>query len=70
MKLTNEQIQEYAQTDFDEEEDIILPDNIFAEILYIFYVLIDIVKHKENRQNRFFKLRRQIYFYIKWLKNV
>jgi hypothetical protein len=69
MKLTNEQIKEYAQTAFDEEEDIILPDNVFAEILYIFCILIDIIKHKENRQNRFFKLRQQIYFYIKWIKN-
>jgi hypothetical protein len=70
MKLTDKQIKEYAITSFDEDEDIILPDNIFAEILYILYVLFDILKRKGNRNLRLFKLRQQIYFYIKWLKNV
>jgi hypothetical protein len=69
MKLTNKQIKEYAQSNLDENDDIILPDNIVAEALYIGFILFDIAKNKQNRQEKFLKLKRQIYFFSKWLKN-
>jgi hypothetical protein len=69
MKLTNKQIKEYAQSDFDENEDVILPDNIIGEAIYIGFILFDIITNNSNRKAKFLKLKRQIYFFSKWIKN-
>ena len=54
--------------EIDEDDDIILPDTIWGELVYIYYILKDIRKSKENRQDKLAKLKRQIKFFICWLK--
>ncbi len=53
---------------FDEENDIILPNSIFGEIIYIFYILKDICNSKENKEHKLTKLKQQIRFFFRWMR--
>lgn len=53
---------------FDEENDIILPNSIFGEILYIFFIIRDIYKTNENREQKWIKLKQQIRFFFRWMR--
>ena len=54
---------------FDEDEDIILPDSIFGEIVYIFYILRDIFKNRKTASRQWFLLKRQVRMFKLWRKN-
>ncbi len=53
---------------FDEDDDIILPNSIFGEIYYIWCITSDMLKTRKNLDKKWMLLKRQIYFFIKWLK--
>lgn len=53
---------------FDEDDDIILPDTFWGEIIYITYILIDIVKSPYNRKTKLKKLKTQFKFFLRWQK--
>lgn len=55
--------------DIDEEDDIYLPDNIFAEIKFIFFMLNYIIFHPSERQNEWKNLCRQVAFFVCLMKN-
>lgn len=72
IKMTNSKKteNEYILETFDEDEDIILPNNWFEEIYLIFLVLIDIyTAPKKERPKKWMLLKRQIGFFRLWLKN-
>ncbi len=48
---------------FDEDEDIILPNSIWGEFVYIIFVLFDIMRFSQGRGEKFVKLKRQISFF-------
>ncbi len=54
---------------FDEDEDIILPNSIWGEFVYIIFVLFDIMRFSQGRGEKFVKLKRQISFFKRWMKN-
>ncbi len=54
--------------DFDEKEDIIIPDTVWGEIIYIKYILVDIIKNPQNIKRKIFELKRQILFFIKMMQ--
>ncbi len=49
-----------------EDEDIILPDTVWGEIIYICFVLKHIIFHSKNKKNDYKKLLCQIRIYKKW----
>lgn len=53
---------------FDEDEDVILPNSIFGEIVYIFYILRYMYKNKDKRAKQWFLLKRQIRMFKLWRK--
>lgn len=54
---------------FDEEEDIILPDTVLGEVVYVMFFVVDILKDSRCRCEKFVKLKRQISFFCRWVKN-
>lgn len=59
----------YKDYEFDEEDDIILPQTVIGELVYICFILSDIIKTKDNRAKKWFELKRQIHFFIRWKRN-
>lgn len=55
-------------SNFDEDDDIILPNSIIGEIYYIRCIAIDMLKTRENLSKKWLLLKRQIYFSLKWTK--
>lgn len=55
--------------EIDETDDIILPNSILGEIIYIKYILLDIIKNPKDLLTKIQNLKRQIYFFQKWMKN-
>lgn len=53
---------------FDEDEDIILPNSIFGEIVYIFYILRDMYQNRKTASKQWFLLKRQIRMFRLWRK--
>lgn len=53
---------------FDKNDDIILPDNIFLEIIYILIVIKNILKNPKNRNFEINNLKKQIRFFALWMK--
>ena len=53
---------------FDKNDDIILPDNIFLEIIYILIVIKNIIKNPKNRNFEINNLKKQIRFFALWMK--
>ena len=65
----NEQkLQKAIAENFDEEDDVILPDTHFGEIVYIYYILKDIIINKTDRKKKFQNLIRQIRIYKRWVQ--
>ncbi len=54
---------------FDEDEDIILPDTICGELRLILFITLRMIKLPAERKKLYIELKRQIYFYILWMKN-
>lgn len=54
---------------FDEDEDIILPDTIWGEFKLILFITSRMIKFPEERSKLYIELKRQIYFYTLWMKN-
>lgn len=59
----------YKDYELDEDDDIILPDTIWGELVYIKFILADMLKNPESFKDEFIKLKRQIYFFVLWMKN-
>lgn len=54
---------------FDENEDLPLPETIWGEIRFIWFMIRYIIKHHDEREKEIFNLKRQVMIYVKWLKN-
>lgn len=54
---------------FDEDDDIILPDTLWGEIKLIAFILCRMFKYPDERKKLYVELRRQIAFYFLWVKN-
>lgn len=54
---------------FDEDDDIILPDTLWGEIKLIAFILCRMLKYPDERKKLYIELRRQIAFYFLWMKN-
>lgn len=54
---------------FDEDEDVILPNSIYGEIVYIFYILWDMYQNRKTAPKQWFLLKRQIRMFRLWRKN-
>lgn len=55
--------------DFDEEDDIILPNTLFGEMKLVFFVISRMIKFPKEREKLSIELKRQVYFYARWMKN-
>lgn len=53
--------------EFDENEDCVLPDTIWGELVLIFYMIKDLLK-SSDKKIKFRNLKRQINIYIRWLQ--
>lgn len=72
MSKNKEQIlkrKEYIMNNFDEDDDVILPDTIFGELYLIIFVLFYMLCHPKERQKEWKYLKRQIRFFRLWMKN-
>ncbi len=68
MSENNDQkLQEYLLEDFDENEDCVLPDTIWGELILIFYMIKDLLK-SPDKDMKMKNLKRQIRVYISWLR--
>lgn len=56
------------QNIFDEEDDISLPETFWGEIVYIKFVIVDMIKHQKNLKEKLIRLKRQIYFFLRQMK--
>ena len=54
--------------DFDENDDVILPDTYWGEIVYIFFILKDIIKNPDDRKIKLENLLRQIRIHKRWMR--
>jgi len=54
---------------FNEDEDVILPNSLLGELIYIFYIIRDIYTTKTNTEKKWFLLKRQIRMFRLWRKN-
>ena len=54
---------------FDEDEDIILPNSILGEIIYILFILDYMLRNKDKREKQWILLKRQIGVFKLWRKN-
>lgn len=54
---------------FDEDDDIILPDTLWGEIKLVVFILYRMLKYPDERKKLYVELRRQIAFYFLWVKN-
>ena len=61
-KYKQQPLREFKKTNYDEDDDIILPDTHWGEILLIYYMLIDIIKGPDKKK-KLGILSRQIKFY-------
>lgn len=50
----------------DEEDDIIIPVTYFGEIIYILFILTDILFNKNDRKKKFNRLKCQIRIFMRW----
>lgn len=60
---------EFNFEDIDEEEDIIVPDSLLGELIYIKFALKRILNNPKKTPYFLKLLRRQIHFFIQWKKN-
>ena len=65
---TSQKLQNNYCQEFDEKEDIILHDTYWGEIVYIVYILADIIKTRTNIRQKLFELKRQIKIHHKLMK--
>ena len=54
--------------DFDENDDVILPDTYWGKIVYIFFILKDIIKNPDGRKIKLENLLRQIRIHKRWMR--
>ena len=65
----NDEKKRYIIQNFDETDDIIIPESIWGEVVYIIYILKDIITHSKKRKEKLSALKRQIYFFYCKMKN-
>ena len=68
----DENSKEYRQAlidNFNEDDDVILPNSLFGELVYIFYILRDMAKNRENIKKKWKLLKRQMRLFRLWRKN-
>lgn len=58
---------QYTLDDFDEDDDVILLDTYWGELVYIFYILRYMYKAKDKKLE-FSKLLRQIRLHKRWMQ--
>lgn len=63
----NKQKLQYSLDDFDEDDDVILPDTYWGELVYIFYILRYMYRAKDKKEE-FQKLLRQIKIHRRWMQ--
>lgn len=56
----------YLDENFDEEEYIIVPETIWGEIAYIYFILKDMLQTRKDIKNKYRLLKRQIQFFKRW----
>lgn len=56
-------------TNFNEDEDIILPNSILGEIIYLKFIITDMIMHPKGFKKKYKLLKRQIRFFRLWMKN-
>lgn len=56
-------------TNFDEDEDIILPNSIWGELVYVGFIIYYGIRQKKDMSCELRKLKRQIWFFFRWMKN-
>ena len=61
-------LQKTLAGNFDENDDVVLPDTLWGELIYIFYVLKDIISDKTNREAKSQNLIKQIKIHVRWMK--
>lgn len=59
---------EYELETFDPDEDIILPNSIWGEIVYIYFIIKEMIRHPETREIEWIRLKRQIRFFKRWMQ--
>ncbi len=52
----------------EEDEYLILPNNHWYELLYIYYVLKDIIVTNTDKKQKWLRLKRQIKIWSYWIK--
>ena len=63
QKISKEELE-----NFDKEENIIIPETIFGELVYILYIIRDIVINRKDIKRDLFLHKRQINFFNLWRK--
>lgn len=69
MKMTPEEHEayvEYMDENFDEYEDIIVPETFWGEIVYLYYIFKDMLVTRKDIKYKFWLLRRQLVFFRRW----
>jgi len=57
---------EYMDENFDEKEFVIVPETFWGELVYIFYIVRDMLQTKKNIKRKTLMLKRQICFFKRW----
>lgn len=52
----------------DEEDDIILPNNFWYELVYIYCMIEDIIVNRTNTKQKWKSLKRQIRIWLRWIR--
>lgn len=56
----------YLDENFDEEEYIIVPETIWGEIAYIYFILKDMLLTRKDIKNKYRLLKQQLQFFKRW----
>lgn len=51
-----------------EEDDIILPNNFWYELVYIYCMIEDIIVNRTNTKQKWKSLKRQIRIWLRWIR--
>lgn len=57
---------EYLDENFDEEEYIIVPETFWGELVYIYFILKDMLQTRKDIPNKYRLLKRQFKFFKRW----
>lgn len=57
---------EYMDENFDEEEDIIIPETFWGEIVYFYFIFKDMIETRKDIGKKWWLLKRQVAFFKRW----